>query len=149
MFPRGAAKEKEAIPMSNDEKKQYLRRYLEAKRRASILQMQIEQLREDASSVSVNLDGMPHGNSHSDLSGYAAKLDLLLQKLEAEREEQVILYQEIKNEIDQMENTVDREILTRRYLLGQTWEKIAVEMNYEYRYLLRLHGRSLELFNIS
>ena len=134
--------------MSNDEKKQYLRRYLEAKHRAAILQMQIEQLREDTSSVSVNLDGMPHSNSHSDLSGYAAKLDMLLRKLEAEQEEQMFLYQEIKNSVDRVENAVDREILTRRYLLGQTWEKIAVEMNYEYRYLLRLHGRSLELFSI-
>ena len=134
--------------MNNDEKKQYLRRYLEAKRRAAILQTQIAQLWEDASSVSANLDGMPHSNSHSDLSGYAAMLDMLLRKLEAEQEEQMIVYQEIKHRIDQMENTVDREILTRRYLLGQTWEKIAVEMNYEYRYLLRLHGRSLELFSI-
>ena len=134
--------------MKNDEKKQYLRRYLEAKRRAAILQTQIAQLREDASSVSVNLDGMPHGNRHSDLSGYAAKLDMLLRKLEAEQEEQMFLYQEIKNSVDRVENAVDREILTRRYLLGQTWEKIAVEMNYEYRYLLRLHGRSLELFSI-
>lgn len=134
--------------MNNDEKKQYLRRYLEAKRRAAILQTQIAQLREDASSVSVNLDGMPHGNSKSDLSGYAAKLDILLRKLEAEREEQMLVYQEIKNSVDRVENAVDREILTRRYLLGQTWEKIAVEMNYEYRYLLRLHGRSLELFSI-
>ena len=134
--------------MSNDEKKQYLRRYLEAKRRAAILQTQIAQLREDASSVSVNLDGMPHSNSKSDLSGYAAKLDILLRKLEAEREEQMLVYQEIKNSVDRVENAVDREILTRRYLLGQTWEKIAVEMNYEYRYLLRLHGRSLELFSI-
>lgn len=134
--------------MNNDEKKQYLRRYLEAKRRAAILQTQIAQLREDVASVSVNLDGMPHGNSHSDLSGYAAKLDVLLRKLEAEREEQMIVYQEIKHRIDQMEHSVDREILTRRYILGQKWEKIAVEMNYEYRYLLRLHGRSLELFSI-
>ena len=134
--------------MNNDEKKQYLRRYLEAKRRAAILQTQIAQLREDASSVSANLDGMPHSNSKSDLSGYAAKLDILLRKLEAEREEQMLVYQEIKNSVDRVENAVDREILTRRYLLGQTWEKIAVEMNYEYRYLLRLHGRSLELFSI-
>ena len=134
--------------MNNDEKKQYLRRYLEAKRRAALLQTQIAQLQEDATSISVNLDGMPHGNSNSDLSGYAAKLDMLLRKLEAEREEQMFLYQEIKNSVDRVENAVDREILTRRYLLGQTWEKIAVEMNYEYRYLLRLHGRSLELFSI-
>ena len=134
--------------MSNDEKKQYLRRYLEAKRRAAILQTQIAQLREDASSVSVNTDGMPHRSSHSDLSGYAAKLDILLRELEAEREEQVILYQEIKNEIDQMENTVDREILTRRYLLGQYWEKIAVEMGYSYRSILLKHGNALKHFEM-
>lgn len=134
--------------MSNDEKKQYLRRYLEAKRRAAILQMQIEQLREDTSSVSVNLDGMPHSNSHSDLSGYAAKLDMLLRKLEAEQEEQMVLYQEIKNSVDRVENTVDREILTRRYLLGQTWEKIAVEMGYSYRHVTKLHGYALKNFFI-
>lgn len=134
--------------MSNDEKKQYLCRYLEAKRRAALLQTQIAQMQEDATSVCVKMDGMPHGNNYRDLSGYTARLDTLLRKLEAEREEQMIVYQEIKHRIDQMEHSVDREILTRRYLLGQKWEKIAVEMNYEYRYLLRLHGRSLELFSI-
>lgn len=134
--------------MNNDEKKQYLRRYLEAKRRAAILQTQIAQLREDASSVSVNLDGMPHGNSKSDLSGYAAKLDILLRKLEAEREEQMLVYQEIKNSVDYVRDGTDREILTRRYLLGQSWEKIAVEMGYSYRNVTRLHGHALRNFKI-
>lgn len=40
------------------------------------------------------------------------------------------------------------EILTRRYLLGQTWEKIAVEMGYSYRHVTKLHGYALKNFFI-
>ena len=41
----------------------------------------------------------------------------------------------------------EQEILSRRYLLGQSWEKIAVEMNYGYRHVLKIHGRALAHFS--
>lgn len=56
--------------MSNEKKKQYLRRCLVAKRCIDLLLEQIESLRENKMSPSGTLDGMPHGSGTSDLSGY-------------------------------------------------------------------------------
>ncbi|MBM6830003.1 hypothetical protein H9X85_10830 [Anaerotignum lactatifermentans] len=133
--------------MSNNEKKKYLRRYLDAKRRANLLQEQIESLRENKTSPSGTLDGMPHGSGTSDLSGYAARLDELLRELETEREMQMITYHEIWNQVKKIPNATEQEVLTRRYLIGQSWEKIAVEMHYSYRQIIRIHGAALQHFS--
>ena len=71
---------------------------------------------------SVNHDGMPQGNAHSDLSGYVARLDALISQLEQEQAMAVRQYKEIHDRIHKMQ--------IRRYLMGRTWEQIAVEMDY-------------------
>lgn len=133
--------------MSNEKKKQYLRRYLVAKRCIDLLLEQIESLRENKMSPSGTLDGMPHGSGTSDLSGYAARLDELMRELEAEREMQMVTYREIWNQVKKIQNATEQEVLTRRYLIGQSWEKIAVEMHYSYRQIIRIHGAALQHFS--
>ena len=39
-------------------------------------------------------------------------------------------------------------LLRYRYIDGMTWEQIAVKMNYDYRWTLRLHGRALTRLTI-
>lgn len=135
------------MPMNNEKKKQYLRHYLVAKRCAALLLEQIETLRENKVSPSITLDGMPHGSGVSDLSGYAARLDELLRELEAEKEMQMVTYHEIWNQVKKIPNATEQEVLTRRYLIGQSWEKIAVEMHYSYRQIIRIHGEALQHFS--
>ena len=134
--------------MNNEEKKQYLRRYQTAKRRVGMIQEEIEELRSSKTSPVGLGDGMPHGSGTSDLSGYAARLDELLRELEAEKEMQMVTYREIRQQIGMVPDPTEREILSRRYLLEQRWEKISVEMNYDYRYVLKLHGKALLHFEV-
>lgn len=134
--------------MTTTEKKQYLQRYIIAKRNIALLTAQIDELQQIQTSPTVLLDGMPKGNKVSDLSSYMAKMDMLLRELEAEREIQMIVYAEICRKIKQMTNVVEKEILTRRYLLGQSWEKIANEMGYSHRQIFRLHCNALKNFCI-
>ena len=134
--------------MNNEEKKQYLRRYQEAKKRAKRIQEEIDALRSSETSPVGLGDGMPHGSGTSDLSGYAARLDELLRELEAEKEMQMVTYREIRQQIDMVPDPTEQEILSRRYLLEQRWEKISVEMNYDYRYVLKLHGKALLHFEV-
>lgn len=134
--------------MNNEEKKQYLRRYQAAKRRAKMIQEEIEELRSSKTSPVGLGDGLPHGSGTSDLSGYAARLDELLRELEAEREMQMVTYREIRQQIGMVPDPTEQEILSRRYLLEQRWEKISVEMNYDYRYVLKLHGKALLHFEV-
>lgn len=135
--------------MNNEEKKQYLRRYQIAKRRVGLIQEEIEELRSSKTSPVGLGDGMPHGSGTSDLSGYAARLDELLRELEAEKELQMVTYQEIRQKIGMVSDAIEQEILSRRYLIGQSWEKIAVEMKYSYRHVTKLHGHALNHFEIS
>lgn len=134
--------------MNNEEKKQYLRRYQEAKKRAKRIQEEIDALRSRETSPVGLGDGMPHGSGTSDLSGYAARLDELLRELEAEKEMQMLTYREIRQQIGMVPDPTEQEILSRRYLLEQRWEKISVEMNYDYRYVLKLHGKALLHFEV-
>ena len=134
--------------MNNEEKKQYLRRYQTAKRRVGMIQEEIEELR-SSKTIPVGLgDGMPHGSGTSDLSGYAARLDELLRELEAEKEMQMVTYREIRQQIGMVPDPTEQEILSRRYLIGQSWEKIAVEMGYSYRNITRVHGYALKHFEL-
>lgn len=135
--------------MNNEEKKQYLRRYQTAKRRVGLIQEEIEELRSSKTSPVGLGDGMPRGNGTSDLSGYAARLDELLRELEAEKEMQMVTYREIRQQIEMVPDAIEQEILSRRYLIGQSWEKIAVEMKYSYRHVTKLHGHALNHFEIS
>lgn len=134
--------------MTTDEKKKYLRGHLAAKRRERLLSEQIEELRASQTSPSSLGDGLPRGSGVSDLSGYAARWDELQAKLEAARIEAVETYKEIWGAITKCREP-DAEILTRRYLLGQSWEQIAVGMGYSYRHITKLHGWALKNFNPS
>ena len=134
--------------MNNEEKKQYLRRYQAAKKRAKMIQEEIDELRSSKTSPVGLGDGLPHGSGTSDLSGYAARLDELMRELEAEKEMQMVTYREIRQQIGMVPDPTEQEILSRRYLLEQRWEKISVEMNYDYRYVLKLHGKALLHFEV-
>lgn len=138
-----------AIVRENEEKKRYLNGYRDCARREQQLQEQIDELRSQQMFPSVNHDGMPQGNAHSDLSGYMARLDALVSQLEYEQAMAVRQYKEIHDRIHQMQDGAEKEVLIRRYLMGRTWEQIAVEMDYNYRWVLRLHGRALKNFEIS
>lgn len=138
-----------AIVMENERKKEYLKEYIYSIRKERRLKEQIEELRSQQMFPSVNHDGMPQGNAHSDLSGYVARLDALISQLEHEQAMAVRQYKEIHDRIYQMQDGAEKEVLIRRYLMGRTWEQIAVEMDYNYRWVLRLHGRALKNFEIS
>lgn len=137
-----------AIVRENEEKKRYLNGYRDCTRRERQLQEQIDALRSQQMFPSVNNDGMPKGNTHSDLSGYVARLDALISQLEHEQALAVRQYKEIHDRIYKMQNRAEKEVLIRRYLMGKTWEQIAVEMNYTYRHVTRLHGAALQSFSL-
>jgi hypothetical protein len=69
----------------NEKKKEYLRQYRIHVRRIHRINAEIAELRSMKISPSMNNDGMPHGSSQGDLSGYAAELDRMVSELIKER----------------------------------------------------------------
>lgn len=138
-----------AIAKENERKKEYLKGYIYSMRKAQRLKEQIEELRSQQMFPSVNHDGMPQGNAHSDLSGYMAKLDALILQLEAEKETAIREYNEIYNQVQLMQDEAEKEVLERRYLLGDSWWRIAVKMNYAESHIYRIHGAALSHFQMT
>lgn len=54
-----------------------------------------------------------------------------------------------KEEIDKIEDATLRSILTMRYIEMLKWEEIAVQLNYDYRHVLRLHGEALNKLSLN
>lgn len=97
-----------AIVRENERKKEYLKGYIYSIRKAQRLKEQIGELRSQQMFPSVNHDGMPQGNAHSDLSGYVARLDALISQLEQEQAMAVRQYKEIHDRIHKMQDGADR-----------------------------------------
>lgn len=55
---------------------------------------------------------------------------------------------EIEATINAVGDEVQREILVRRYLKYQKWDRIAFEMHRDLRWIYRLHGRALSKLTI-
>ena len=71
------------------------------------------------------------------LADYADEADKLMQDMIAARQRAEVL-------IASVPDAVQREVLTRRYIIGQRWEDIAESVNYSLRRVYQLHGYALQ-----
>lgn len=131
----------------NEAKKEYLKGYLKAKAKETTKLEQIQQLRLDKMFPCIQGDGLPSGSSHSDLSDYAVKMEELIDELKKIRLEAVEQYTSIEKAIARVKDDDEQEVLTRHYLLDQSWENIAEKMKCTVRNVHYIHGRALKNFS--
>ena len=79
-----------------EQKKEYLKGYIKAKNRETLIKDQIQQLRLGMMLPALQGDGMPRGSSQKDLSDYTAKIESLMEELKKEWVESVIRYERIR-----------------------------------------------------
>lgn len=79
-------------------------------------------------------------------SGKVAKICEIEKKIDALIDEYVDKKQMIVSQIDSMENETYYDVLFSRYIEKKNFEKIADEMGYSWRQIIRLHGRALQEF---
>lgn len=126
--------------MTYEEKVRWLRRYQDSLRREQELAEEVEQLRSRACKVTPSLSGMPGGTSDGQALPRAVEQILeAQQELQGQIEQCNTIRQEVVDAIEQITNPRDKEILRRRYLLGQRWETISANMYLEYRWILKCH----------
>ena len=58
--------------------------------------------------------------------------------------EQIKIKEETLETISQLKDRRQREVLIGYYLNMRTWEQVAVDMNYSYMHITRLHGYALK-----
>ena len=126
--------------------KEYLSRYAAAERHIHYLEEQKERWHRRATRVTPQYGPAPGGGS-----GISKPVeDATVQAMETEEEiaaeisKAAGLLREIRSAIDAVPDAIQREVLKRRYIGMQSLEKIAVEMNYSYAHVLRLHGWALQ-----
>lgn len=122
--------------------KEYLQSYSTISARVKLLQDTIEQLRTEAESVSISLDGMPHGQGNKSWENIAVKLA----EYETELSEELSAFWEKRMDIINTIGLLDHQhqtLLYKRYIKGMRWEQIAYEMHFSWRHCHRVHGRAL------
>lgn len=129
--------------------KQYLSKYEYLQREINSLQTEINLTRATALQVRTsNYSGMPRSKSHDTDAAFTRAIediDLLERKLYARIAEFTKLRKDIETAISAIEDNKLRTLLRLRYINNYTLEKIAVEMNYSYIQVCRLHGKALNL----
>lgn len=83
-------------------------------------------------------------NVHS-MEGIIVKIIDLENEINADIDTLVDLKREIMGVIKVIDNPEYQTLLELRYLCFYSWEKVAVEMDYDLRYMHKLHRKALEL----
>lgn len=125
--------------------KEFLRSYRRQLAKIDIIEQDIETYRSEAENTTQAINGLPHGSAITDKVGnITAKIVDRTSDALLEREIATDKRKKISNVIRQVNDERYMRVLFERYIKGEKWEQIAVNMGYDYRYILKLHGRALQ-----
>lgn len=131
--------------MEYREKIEYLKQYQKERQKEQLLAEQIGQIETQVTHITPALTGMPGGGGDPDKIPKA--VERLVEEKEAlkrQLEQSAAVRKAVLRVIDTLDSARDRELLTRRYILGQRWEEIAEKMHLDIRWITRLHRRIVE-----
>ena len=86
--------------------------------------------------------GNPAENAYCILADYNAEADKLLQDMNKAR-------QRAEELIGSLSDKAQKEVLTRRYIIGQRWEEISEEMNYSARRIFQIHTAAIKNISVN
>lgn len=130
--------------MTTEEVKTWLRSYRYLKSEVERLEEELAEWRSKAEKMTRELSGMPSGSGGGDkVPACVEKIWELERKLSAKLSDMVEQRQAIERAIEALPDN-QKQLMHYRYIDGMKWEKVAVEMNMEYRWVLRIHGRALQ-----
>jgi len=129
--------------------KEFLMRGINLERRVDTLKEQIEHYKALVNDCSVTYSDSPKSTaSNYKLEECTQKIMDLQEELCEAMADLVDVTCEISRAIQKIENYDYQDLLVKRYVLGEPWEKIATDLGYELRYIHKLHGRALQEIKI-
>lgn len=135
--------------MTNQEKKKWLLEYRRLEQNIERDMEELQRLESRAEKITSMVSDMPKGSQQGDsLQRSVEKICELKVSLNQRIDAAVEKRKEIETVIETLEDKTLQLLLRYRYIDGMTWEQIAVKMRYDYRWVLRLHGRALERLTI-
>ena len=126
--------------------KEYLKQAFYLDKRINSKLEQVESLNALATKATSTLSDMPKSPNRgtSKLQDTIIKIVDLQEEINRDIDKLVDLKAEMVGTIKQIQNKELQVILEKRYLCYETWEKIAVDMNYDIRHIHRLHNLGLK-----
>ena len=126
--------------------KEYLSQAYRLDQRINSKIEQVASLNELATKCTSTLTGMPRNpnRASSTMADAVGKIIHLQNEINRDIDRLVDLKREIVTVIKAIENPEYQTLLEKRYLCFLTWEKIAVDMGYDLRWLYRIHKRALD-----
>ncbi len=135
--------------MTNQEKKKWLLEYRRLEQNIERDMEELQRLESRAEKITSMVSDMPKGSQQGDsLQRSVEKICELKVSLNQRIDAAVEKRKEIETVIETLEDKTLQLLLRYRYIDGMTWEQITVKMRYDYRWVLRLHGRALERLTI-
>lgn len=129
--------------MDNKEKCRYLNQY-------RIMHIEIDQITKElqrwqdlATRISPSYSDMPHGGGSDKVQTAAVEVAELTDKLNQKLHQAIMVQENIKKLLESLDDIKLRQIMSYRYINGMRWEEIAVRMDFNYRWVLRLHRKAL------
>ena len=130
-------------------KKEFLNQYRNAEREIAIKLDEIIRLREMATKVTqVLTPDKVKGGMENRREESIAKIVDMEKEIGASIDNLKKIREQVERAINAIPNANQRDVLRLRYLNGMKWEQIAVKLNYDYRWVLRLHGMALHVIAI-
>ena len=143
--------------MTSQEKKEYLRQVFRIEKHIENLITERENiltLLEKCTSTTAGYesDGSTSGThankAENNIVNYISALQDYESKLQTQITEMLMAKEKLKQIIENVPNYEHRQILYKRYICFQKWEQIAVDMNYNIKWIYKLHGKALESVRI-
>lgn len=130
--------------MTNQDKIAYLSKYRAAVNEIKVESEELQSWQEIATRISPQYNGMPHGGSGSDkLQTAVLEIAELTDRIEQRISEAKGLRGKVQQVIDGVEDNTLHTLLTYRYIQGKKWEDIAALMEFNSRWVHRLHKKAL------
>ena len=136
---------------SNQGKIKYLKRYVLLDREIDRKLKEVARLRSKLTRVTEVYSTEPRGGGsiYGKTEEILAKIVDLENEIDADIDRLISIRDNIKAVIEAVEDDRERLLLQYRYLDGKTFEWIAVEMNYCWRQIHRLHSQALTNLKMS
>lgn len=136
--------------MTIKEKKRYLKQYKQAVDKVNNLKIKILEIELDSGPDGVSYDKINVQTSPTNdqmINQYIRKEDLL-NALSEVQTQSYTLCKNILEALDTLESDLYYNVLFKRYILLEDWDKIAYDLNYSEPYIFELQGEALSEIQI-
>ena len=108
------------------------------------VEIQIYDIEQTLGIKGVNYDSQPHGSGISQVTESTATKLIELREVQRDLVDKLWTKRiEIERVIFMIENATLAELLQRKYIRLQKWDDIATDMEFDSRYIYKLHGKAL------